>query len=64
MLRCQVLCHVLKALFFIKIALKLSFICKKMQNLRALGASPLCFKKNLAIKKICFKKRLAMENAD
>ena len=38
MLRCQFLCHVLKALFFIKIALKLSYICKKMQNLRALGA--------------------------
>ena len=40
MLRWQFLCHVLKALFFIKIALKLSYICKKMQNLRALGASP------------------------
>ena len=40
MLRCQFLCHVLKALFFIKIALKLRYICKKMQNLRALGAPP------------------------
>ena len=29
MLRCQFLCHVLKALFFIKIALKLSYFCKK-----------------------------------
>ena len=38
MLRWQFLCYVLKALFFIKIALKLSYICKKMQNLRALGA--------------------------
>ena len=38
MLRRQFLCHVLKALFFIKIALKLSYICKKMQNFRALGA--------------------------
>ena len=41
MLRCQFLCHVLKALFFIKIALKLSYFCKKMQNLRALGDPPL-----------------------
>ena len=40
MLRWQFLCYVLKALFFIKIALKLSYICKKMQNLRALGARP------------------------
>ena len=32
------LCHVLKALFFIKIVLKLSYFCKKMQNFRALGA--------------------------
>ena len=38
MLRRQFLCHVLKALFFIKITLKLSYICKKMQNFRALGA--------------------------
>ena len=36
MLRCQFLCHVLKALFFITIALKLSYLCKKMQNFRAL----------------------------
>ena len=41
MLRYQFLCHVLKALFFIKIALKLSYFCKKMQNFRALGAPPL-----------------------
>ena len=40
MLRWQFLCHVLKALFFIKVALRLSYICKKMQNLRALGALP------------------------
>ena len=40
MLRCQFLCHVLKALFFIKIALELSYLCKKMQNFRALGAPP------------------------
>ena len=40
MLRCQFLCHVLKALFFIKIALKLIYFCKKMQNFRALGAPP------------------------
>ena len=38
MLRCQFLCHVLKALFFIKKALKLSYFCKKMQNFRALKA--------------------------
>ena len=41
MLHCQFLCHVLKALFFIEIAQKLSYICKKMQNFRALGALPL-----------------------
>ena len=35
MLRCQFLCYVLKTLFFIKIALKLSYFCKKMQNFRA-----------------------------
>ena len=35
MLRCQFLCYVLKRLFFIKIALKLSYFCKKMQNFRA-----------------------------
>ena len=40
MLRCQFLCHVLKALFFIKTALKLSYFCKKMQNFQALGAPP------------------------
>ena len=40
MLRWQFLCYVLAALFFIKIALKLSYICKKMQNLRALGVPP------------------------
>ena len=40
MLRCQFLCYVLKALFFIKIALKLSYFCKKMQNFPALGALP------------------------
>ena len=40
MLRCQFQRHVLKALFFIKIALKLSYFCKKMQNFRALGAPP------------------------
>ena len=40
MLRCQFLCHVLKALFFIKVALKLSYICKKMQNFRGWGLRP------------------------
>ena len=40
MLRCQFLCHVLKAIFFIKIALKLSYFCKKKQNFRALGTPP------------------------
>ena len=40
MLRYQFLCHILKALFLIKIALKLSYFCKKMQNFRALGAPP------------------------
>ena len=38
MLRCQLLCHVLIALFFVKIALKLSYFCKKMQKFRAQGA--------------------------
>ena len=33
-------CDVLTALFFIKIVLKLSYFCKKMQNFRALGAQP------------------------
>ena len=40
MLRCQFLCHVLKVLFFIKIALKLSYFCKEMQKFQALGALP------------------------
>ena len=40
MLCCQFLCHVLKAIFFITIALKLSYFCQKMQNIRALGAPP------------------------
>ena len=40
MLHCQFLCHVLKALFFTKIALKLSYFTKKMQDFRALGAEP------------------------
>ena len=40
MLHCQFLCHVLKALFFIKIALKLSYFFKKVQNFRALAAPP------------------------
>ena len=40
MLHCQFLCLVLIALFFIEIALKLSYFCKKMQTFRALGASP------------------------
>ena len=40
MLRCQILCHVSKALFFIEIALKLRYFCKKTQNFRALGAPP------------------------
>ena len=39
MLCCQFLCHVLKAIFFIAIALKLSFFAKKMQNFLALGAA-------------------------
>ena len=40
MLRCQFLCYVLKTLFFVKIALKLSYFLKKTQNFRALGAPP------------------------
>ena len=40
MLHCQFLYHVLKALFFITIALNLSYFCKKMQNYWALGALP------------------------
>ena len=34
------LCHVLNTLFLIKIVLKLSYFCKKMQNFRALPAPP------------------------
>ena len=40
MLRYQFLYPFLKALFFIKIVLKLIYFCKKMQNFRALGAPP------------------------
>ena len=40
MLHCQFLYHVLQALFFIKIALNLSYFCKKNANYRALGALP------------------------
>ena len=40
MLRSQFLSYVLKTLFSIKIALKLSYFCKKMQKFRALGAPP------------------------
>ena len=40
MLRCQFLGHVLKALFFLKVALKLIYICKNMHNFRALRAPP------------------------
>ena len=40
MLRCQFLCHVLKALFCLKITLKLSYFCKKMQTFRALRLRP------------------------
>ena len=40
MLRCQFLCYDFKTLFFVKIALKLSYFCKKMQNFQALGAPP------------------------
>ena len=43
MLRCQFLCHVIKALFFIKIALKLSYFGKKMQNFRAPPPDPHAF---------------------
>ena len=39
MLRCQFLCHVLKALFFMEIALKLSYSCKKMQKFSSAGGS-------------------------
>ena len=40
MLRWQFLCHVLKALFFIKIALKLSYICKKCKICDRWGLRP------------------------
>ena len=40
MLRCQFLCHVLKALVFNKIALKFKLFLQKTQNFRALGAPP------------------------
>ena len=36
----QFLCHVLKPLFFIKIALKLSYLWKKIQIFQALAAPP------------------------
>ena len=32
MLRCQFQCHVLIALFYLKLALNLSYFCQKMQN--------------------------------
>ena len=34
------LCHVLKALIFAKIGLKVSYFCKKLQNLRACPKNP------------------------
>ena len=41
MLRCQFLCHVLKALFFIKIVLKLSyFFAKKCRMFERWGLRP------------------------
>ena len=40
MLLCQFLCHVLIALFFIKIALKLSYFCKKCKIFERWGLSP------------------------
>ena len=40
MLRCQFLCHVLKALFFIKIAPKLSYICRKCKICERWGLRP------------------------
>ena len=39
-LHCQLLCHVLKALIFIKIALKLSYFAKLRKIFQALGAPP------------------------
>ena len=40
MLCCQFLCHVLKAIFFITIAQNLSYFCKKLQKVQALGLRP------------------------
>ena len=40
MLFCQFLCHVLKAILFITIALKLSYFCKKIQKFRASPSDP------------------------
>ena len=40
MLRCQFLCYVLKTLFFIEIALKLSYFCKKNAKCSRAGAPP------------------------
>ena len=40
MLRCQFLCHVLKALFCIKIALKLSYFAKKSKIFEQWGLRP------------------------
>ena len=40
MLPCWFLCHVSKALFFIKIALKLSYFCKKCKISSAGGSAP------------------------
>ena len=39
MLCCQFLCHVLKALFFITVALKLSYFCKKNAKFSSAGGS-------------------------
>ena len=39
-LRCHFLCHVLKALFFNKIALKLSYSCKKCKIFERWGLCP------------------------
>ena len=39
MLRCQFLCYVLKASFFIKIALKFSYFCKKNTKFSSAGGS-------------------------
>ena len=48
MLRSQFLCYVLKTLFFIKIALKLSYFCKKNAKFSSAGGSaprPLCLRR-------------------